>query len=90
MKDGRCGEKEEKKRYNIPNPLSTFCYLSAQGDALGQLVDSHLAVEVTLLGGRADLDDDGDGDHHGDEKEAHTVDDDLQVGVVGWRVVGDG
>lgn len=24
---------------NIPNPLSTFCYLSAQRDAFGQLVD---------------------------------------------------
>lgn len=59
-------QKEEKERCNVPNPLSTFCYLSAQGDALGQLVDGHLAVEVTLLGRGADLDDDGNGDHHHD------------------------
>ncbi len=32
------------------NPLSTFCYLSAQRDALGQLVDGQLTVEVTFLG----------------------------------------
>lgn len=53
-------------------------------------MDGQLAVEVALLGGGADLDDDGDGDHDGDEEEAHAVDDHLQVGVVGWRVVGDG
>lgn len=72
------------------NPLSTFCYLSAQWDALGQLVDGQLAVEVALLGGGAQLDHDGDGRHDGDEEAAHAVDDHLQVGVVGQRVVGDG
>lgn len=73
---------------HVWNPLSTFCYLSAQWDALGQLVDGQLAVEVALLGGGAQLDDDGDGRHDGDEEAAHAVDDHLQVGVVGRRVVG--
>lgn len=72
------------------NPLSTFCYLSAQRDALGQFVHGQLAVEVALLGGGAQLDHDGDGGHDGDEEAAHAVDDHLQVGVVGLRVVGDG
>lgn len=85
------GKKEERKKRNkAGNPLSTFCYLSVQGDALGQLVHGHLAVEVALLGRGADLHHDGDGDHHGDEEEAHAVDDHLQVGVVGLMVVGDG
>lgn len=53
-------------------------------------MDGQLAVEVALLGGGADLEDDADGDHDSDEEEAHAVDDHLQVGVVGWRVVGDG
>lgn len=78
-----------RRGINIPNPLSTFCYLSAQGDAFGQLVDGQLAVEVALLRGGADLDDDRDGDHDRDEEEAHAVDDHLQVGVVGWRIVRD-
>lgn len=78
-----------RRGINIPNPLSTFCYLSAQGDAFGQLVDGQLAVEVALLRGGADLDDDRDGNHDCDEEEAHAVDDDLQVGVVGWRIVWD-
>lgn len=61
------------------NPLSTFCYLSAQGDALGQLVHGQLAVEVCLLGGALQLVDD-DGHHHaGDEEGSNAVDDDLQV-----------
>lgn len=72
------------------NPPSTFCYLSAQRDALGQLVNGQLAVEVALLGRGANLHDDCDGDHDGDEEEAHAVDDDLQVGVVGRRIVWDG
>lgn len=61
----------------IPNPLSTFCYLSAQGDAFGQLVDSQLTAEVTLLGGGANLNNNSDGNHDDDEKEAHAVDDHL-------------
>lgn len=84
---------ESEKRWkgiNIPNPLSTFCYLSAQGDAFGQLVDGQLTVEVTLLWGGANLDNNRDGNHDSDEKEAHTVDDNLQVGVVGWSIVRDG
>lgn len=85
----QCERKKRRKRYNIPNPLSTFCYLSAQGDAFGQLVDGQLTVEVALLGGGANLDDNCDGNHDGDEKEAHTVDDHLQVGVVGWWIVRD-
>lgn len=40
---------EESASIEVPNPLSTFCYLSAQGDAFGQLVDSQLTVEVPLL-----------------------------------------
>lgn len=83
---------ERKKRWkgiNIPNPLSTFCYLSAQRDAFGQLVDGQLTVEVTLLWGGANLHDNCDGNHDRDEKEAHAVDDHLQVGVVGWRIVRD-
>lgn len=84
-------EMDEKrwKGKNIPNPLSTFCYLSAQGDAFGQLVDSQLAVEVRLLGGGSHLDDNSCGHHEGNNKETRTVDDDFQVGVVGWRIVWD-
>lgn len=78
---------EERRWKSISNPLSTFCYLSAQRDAFGQLVDGQLTVEVTLLGWGANLDNNHDGYHDGDEKEAHTVDDHLQVGVVGWGVL---
>lgn len=83
------GVESETDRYEYQNPLSTFCYLSAQRDAFGQLVDGELAVEVALFRGHANLDDDGDGDHDGDEEEAHAVDHNLQVGMVGRRVVGD-
>ena len=83
-------DRRRRRGVNIPNPLSTFCYLSAQRDALGQLVDGQLAVEVALLRRRADLDNDRDGDHDGDEEEAHAVDDDLHVSVVGGRRVGGG
>lgn len=61
------------------NPLSTFCYLSAQRDALGQLVHGHLAVEVTLLGATLHLVDDDRAHHAGDEEGPRAVDDDLQV-----------
>lgn len=83
-------ERRRRRRRKAGNPLSTSCYLPVEGDALGQLVHGHLAAEVALLVGGADLHHDGDGDHHGDEEEAHAVDDHLQVGVVGRRVVGDG
>lgn len=53
-------------------------------------MDGERAVEVALLRRGADLDNNRDGDHDGDEEEAHAVDDDLQVGVVGRRVVRDG
>lgn len=66
------------------NPLSTFCYLSAQRDALGQLVDSQLAVEVTFFGRAVHFGQDGDHHHHTDEEEAHAVDQHLQVGLV-WQ-----
>lgn len=79
----------ERKGINIPNPLSTFCYLSTQGDAFGKLVDSQLTVEVTLLGGSPNLDNNRNGDHDGDEKEAHAIDDHLQVGMVSRWIVRD-
>lgn len=46
-----------------------------------------LTVEIGLLGGGPHLDDDGGGHHKGNNKEACTVDDHFQVGVVGWRIV---
>lgn len=61
------------------NPLSTFCYLSAQRDALGQLVHGHLAVEVTLLGATLHLVDDDRPHHAGDEEGPRAVDDDFQI-----------
>lgn len=61
------------------NPLSTFCYLSAQWDALGQLVHGQLAVEVRLLGGALHLVDDDGHNHAGDEKGPRAVNNDLQV-----------
>lgn len=61
------------------NPPSTFCYLSAQRDALGQLVHGHLAMEVTLLGATLHLVDDDRAHHAGDEEGPGAVDDDLQV-----------
>ena len=64
------------------NPPSTFCYLSAQRDALGQLVHGHLAVEVTLLGAALHLVDDDGAHHTGDKEGPGTIDDDLQVE---WR-----
>lgn len=64
------------------NPPSTFCYLSAQRDALGQLVHGHLAVEVTLLGAALHLVDDDGAHHAGDEEGPGAIDDDLQVE---WR-----
>lgn len=73
----------------MSNPLSTFCYLSAQGDAFSQLVDSQLTVEVTFLGRGAHLDDDGHGHHDSNEEEAHAVDQHFQVGLVGWWGAGD-
>lgn len=66
------------------NPLSTFCYLSAQRDALGQLVDGQLAVEVTFLGRAVHFGQHGGHHHHTDEEEAHAVDQHLQVGLV-WQ-----
>lgn len=53
-------------------------------------MDGQLAVEVALLRGGANLHNDHDGNHDSDEEEANTVDDNLQVGVVGWRIVWDG
>lgn len=70
----------------MANPLSTFCYLSAQRNAFGQLVDSQLAIEVALLRGDSNLEDDYNGDHDGDQKEAHTVDHHLQIGAAGRGV----
>lgn len=61
------------------NPPSTFCYLSAQRDALGQLVHSHLAMEVTLLGAALHLVDDDRAHHTGDEEGPGAIDDDLQI-----------
>lgn len=61
------------------NPPSTFCYLSAQRDALGQLMHGHLAVEVTLLGAALHLVDDDGAHHTGDEEGPGAIDDDLQV-----------
>lgn len=87
----KVGERERGgKGKNVPNPLSTFCYLSAQRDAFSQLVHSQLTVEVALLGGVANLDNNYDGNHDCDEEEAHTVDDHLQIRVVGRRIVWDG
>lgn len=61
------------------NPPSTFCYLSAQRDALGQLVHSHLAMEVALLGAALHLVDDDRAHHTGDQEGPGAVDNNLQV-----------
>lgn len=61
------------------DPPSTFCYLSAQRDALGQLVHSHLAMEVTLLGAAPHLVDDDRAHHAGDQEGPGAIDNDLQV-----------
>lgn len=80
--------RQEGRRGNRPgrqgggeraDPPSTFCYLSAQRDALGQLVHSHLAMEVTLLGATAHLVDDDRAHHAGDQEGPSAVDDDFQV-----------
>ena len=66
------------------NSLSTFCYLLAEGHALGQLVDGQLPIELALFGGAAELDDGGHSGHDGDEEEAHAVDQDLQIGLAAF------
>jgi len=61
------------------NSLFTFCYLSAEGNTLGQFVDSQLAVKVGLLGCALHANDDSCYHHAGGEEGPGTVDDDLQV-----------
>lgn len=87
---GPWGRRTRRRDNGEPaNPPSTFCYLSAQRDALGQLVHSHLAMEVALLGATLHLVDDDRAHHTGDQEGSRAVDNDLQVerrGHHGWSL----
>jgi len=48
-------------------------------------VNRQLAVEVTFLGGAVHFGQHGGHHHHTDKKEAHAVDQHLQVGLV-WQL----
>lgn len=67
------------------NSLSTFCYLSAQRNALSQLVHGWLATEVRLLGGGSHVAQ-NDCHHHADNQEdPYTVNGYLQVVWRCWK-----
>lgn len=65
--------------YRSSNSLSTFCYLSPQGDALGQLVHCRLAAEVRLLGGGLHPAQNDRHHHAGDQEDPYAVNGYLQV-----------
>lgn len=52
-------------------------------------MNCQLTVEVTLLRCGANFDDDGNGNHDSDEKEASTVNAYFQVGMTGGGVLSD-
>lgn len=60
-------------------------HLSPQRDALGELLDGQLVVEVALFGRAAEPADDGSGGEDDNDEEAQAVDEDLQVRLRGKR-----
>lgn len=66
------------------NSLSTFCYLAAQGDLFGQLVDRRLATKVRLLGGVSHAAHHRRAHQAGDDEDADAVYRDLHVVWGNW------
>lgn len=92
-KPAREGGREEGGRVSVTRSVCFAAaaggggpaHLSPQRDALSQLLDGQLVVEVALLGRAAEPADDGGGGEDDDDEEAQAVDEDLQVGLGGQR-----